>query len=375
MKKVGRQVLFLKTTDKNPRNGEGSFVRLENGSIMFVFTQYYGDSWGDHAIARLATCYSSDEGESWSEPVSLIEKDEEARNIMSVSLLRLQNGNIGLLYLRKSDSENGVVCLPMFCYSSDEGKTFSEPICCVDEHGYYVINNDRMIQLKNGRIIAPLADAGKGTSKLTSAKIRFIYSDDNGYSWYFTDVKIRSSFGDKSGLMEPGIFELDDGRLWTYIRTAYGHQYQSFSSDNGETWTAPVPNLYFTSPDSPMLIKHVKNYVLSIFNPLGYNCLSGLCEKWGSPKRTPYICAVSKDGGHSFDSTGKSFSNGTMSNFADCCVFLEDDMTNSYCYPSIIETKDGFLVAYYHSNGTNVCLNSTKITKVTWTELEEAIDK
>ena len=34
------------------------------------------------------------------------------------------------------------------------------------------------------------------------------------------------------------------------------------------------------------------------------------------------------------------------------------------------ETEDGFLVAYYHSNGTGVCLNSTKITKITYNEIE-----
>lgn len=107
MKKIGREVLFLGTSEDNPRNGEGSFVRISDGTIMFAFTQYYGNSWGDHAIARLAAVYSYDDGETFSKPVSLIEKDENAMNIMSVSLLRLQNGNIGLLYLRKSASENG----------------------------------------------------------------------------------------------------------------------------------------------------------------------------------------------------------------------------------------------------------------------------
>ena len=52
------------------------------------------------------------------------------------------------------------------------------------------------------------------------------------------------------------------------------------------------------------------------------------------------------------------------------CYLLEDDTTNSYCYPTIIEVDDGFLVAYYHSNGTNMCLNSTKITKVRFEELD-----
>ena len=375
MKKVGRQVLFLETSKKNPRNGEGSFVRLADGKIMFVFTQYYGDSWGDNAIARLAATYSSDDGETWSEPSCLMEKDENAMNIMSLSLIRLKNGKIGLLYLRKSLDNGGVVCLPFFCTSSDEGKTFSKPVCCVSEYEYFVVNNDRIIQLRSGRIIFPIADHGKETSRFEGGKIRFSYSDDCGESWHLTEVKLRSPYRDKTELQEPGIFELDDGRLWAYVRTAYGHQYQSFSSDNGVTWSHVAPNFYFTSPDSPMLVKRVNDRVISIFNPVGFSCLSELKEKWGSPKRTPYVCAVSFDGGLSFDSSGKSFSNGEMSNFVDNCVLLEDDTTNSYCYPSVIETNDGFLVAYYHSNGSDVCLNSTKIIKVTWREVQEAIDK
>ena len=35
MKKVGRQVHFIPTGKNNPRNGEGSFIRLKNNSILF----------------------------------------------------------------------------------------------------------------------------------------------------------------------------------------------------------------------------------------------------------------------------------------------------------------------------------------------------
>lgn len=381
MKKIGKQVLFLETSESNPRNGEGSFIRLKDQAIMFVFTQYYGDSWLDHATARLAACYSYDEGESWSEPYVLIEKKENELNIMSASLFRLSNGNIGLLYITKTEDEDKrILYSPTFCYSSDEGKSWSEPKFCTGERGLFCLNNDRVIRMKNGRIIVPVSYHGKGFrfgewDDFHPGVIRLLYSDDDGASWTVTDEKIRSPYNDKTQCQEPGIFELDDGRLWVYFRTAYGHQYQSFSEDGGETWSAAAPNLYFTSPDSPMLIKRVGKYVFSIFNPNGYNCMNTLIEEWNSPKRTPYVCAVSKDGGLSFDSTGKTSANGKMSDFAKNCVLLEDDTSNSYCYPAVIETNNGFLVAYYHSNGSKVCLNCTKIIKVTFEELENAISQ
>ena len=101
MKVIGKRVHALPPKNGNPRNGEGSFVRLESGRIMYLFTQFCGTSRTDSASSRLAACYSDDDGESWSEPIPFLEKPEGALNIMSVSLLTLQNGEIGLLFLQK----------------------------------------------------------------------------------------------------------------------------------------------------------------------------------------------------------------------------------------------------------------------------------
>ena len=62
MKHIGREVLFLAAGEENPRNGESTMIRLKDGKILFVYTQYYGDSWEDHAIAHLCACLSHDEG-------------------------------------------------------------------------------------------------------------------------------------------------------------------------------------------------------------------------------------------------------------------------------------------------------------------------
>ena len=66
MKTIGREVHFLKTGAGNPRNGEGSFIRLLDGRILYAYTKYYGESGSDEATARIEAIYSADEGESWS---------------------------------------------------------------------------------------------------------------------------------------------------------------------------------------------------------------------------------------------------------------------------------------------------------------------
>ncbi len=78
---------------------------------------------------------------------------------------------------------------------------------------------------------------------------------------------------------------------------------------------------------------------------------------------------MSRDGGLSFVDASKTFGNGGFDEFVENCYLIEDDRSNSYCYPAILEVADGFIVAYYHSNNTDVCLNSTKMIKVRFDEL------
>ena len=369
MKQIGREVCFLKTGEKNPRNGECSFLRLRDGRIMCLYTKYYGDDWTDHAIARLEAIYSSDEGESWSESTILLEKDEEALNFMSASLIRLNNGDLGIVYLRKSIKDKKLLCMPYFVRSADEGKTFSSPISCFSEDGYYVVNNDRVIRLKNGRILIPAAYHGESGRRLQAGMLTVCYSDDDGRTFHQSENFVRSPYNDDTQLQEPGLYELPDGRIWMFCRTAYGYQYQCFSDDGGKSFGGVMPAFRFTSPDSPLQVRTIHGKTVAIFNPIGYHCLREDYENWKSPKRTPFVLAVSDDGGLSFIDMNSSFRDGGFRSFSAKCRLLESDTQNSYCYPAIIETKDGFLTAYYHSDNTPICLNGTKITKIYLNEM------
>ena len=58
-------VLKLTPGTDNPRNSEGDFITLKDGSILFVYTHYTGISSSDHATAYLAGRFSHDKGKSW----------------------------------------------------------------------------------------------------------------------------------------------------------------------------------------------------------------------------------------------------------------------------------------------------------------------
>src|ERR1043166_7789523 len=273
-------VLQLDPSPTNGRNSEATFVRLKNGRILLAWSKFIGANHSDFGAGVIAARWSDDGGRTgWSTDRVLVKKDRAATNVMSPSLLRLQDGRIALLYLRKV----GVgVCMPWMCFSKDECETFSEPKKVIQADAYYVINNDRVIQLRNGRIIMPVGfHRYRGPHEFKSMKrlpgdtathyprglepflqnpaiILFYFSDDGGNTWLESLTNFYHCLPDGSGLEEPGMIELKNGTLWCWQRTGHiGHQYrqyrqwQSFSKDKGLTWSQPEPS-QFRSPCSPI---------------------------------------------------------------------------------------------------------------------------
>ena len=130
MKTIGYEVSMLAPGENNPRNGEGTFLRLRDGGILYAYSRYLGASWDDHADADIAGIVSYDEGETWSEPRILQAHDALSSNFMCPSLLRMENGDVGLVYLRKyrddlDDVENGFSPRPFlipYCLSAPPTK-------------------------------------------------------------------------------------------------------------------------------------------------------------------------------------------------------------------------------------------------------------
>lgn len=380
MKKVGKQVLFLNTSVGNLRNGEGTMLRLTDGRIMFAYTKYFGADWQDHCSADIAACYSEDEGESWTEPEIIIRKPLDAENIMSPSLMRLPDGGVGIIYLRKDMQDDmGYTCMPVFSRSDDEGRTWENATPCGLPLGYYCAINDGALVTKDGKIMLAVSYHGprydvwkkmKNPPKNCPAEIHFTVSEDSGKTWHEQLKVLKSPYEmDEVGLSEPGIYEHDNGDLWVYMRTGLGHQYQSIYTKKENSWTPVEVNVRFTTPDAPMRVKRVGDYVVAVYNPIAYNCLREEREIWENPKRTPIVVSLSKDDGRSFNYRNARITGPCTGEMVNNTYLLEDDMKESYCYPSILEVRDGFLVSYYHSNGTGICLNSSKMVKVYYSEL------
>lgn len=346
--------LMLSPSDDNPRNSEGDFIELKDGRVLFVYTHFTGGA-GDHATAHLAGRFSSDGGETWDEEDTVIIPYDGGRNIMSVSLLRLQDGSIALLYLKKVEVDE---CIPMFLRSTDEAKTWTEPVACItDPLGYYVVNNDRLVQLESGRLLIPAArHVLKGqVDTFDPGQALCAISDDNGATWRLSESLLSAPASVRSGLQEPLVLELLDGRVLMLCRTSDGAQYRSLSEDGGVTWSTPEKT-NLLSPTSPATVERIpgKEDLLLVWND------HTDVDDTRRGKRTPLRAAISKDDGHTWHVVK------TLENLAD----------GWYCYIAMDFVGDHVLLGYCagdrrEENG----LQTTKIARLTLDSLYENFDE
>ncbi len=363
MKKIGREVLFLPVKPGNPRNGEGAFLRLNDGRIMHFYTKYDGNRWDDHCLADIVAIFSNDEGETWGNERVIVSKAGKYGNNMCPAPVRMANGNIGLVFC-SHDTIDG--CIPQFMYSEDDGSTWSEPVVIPgNTEEYYVLENQHTIVLSTGRVLIPanrheFVTKPDGTKTISyHGKMLFFASDDNGRTWstLSEEYDIPNPEMSATGLQETMVYERLDGSLRAFSRTDMLCQYESTSTDGGKTWSTPKPNKFFSSPDAPMLMGRAGNKLVAVFNPIpkytsrGIGANSGhASDNWG---RTPFIIAVSEDDGKTFPRI----------------YYLEDDLTNGYCYPAIFDGGNYILVSYYHSDGAGVPLQAEKMVKIDYSEL------
>ena len=307
-----------RTSENNVRNGEGDVIELSDGRLLMVYGEFLGGS--DHAPATLQGVVSSDHGRTW-EGKHTVQENIGGKNVMCVSLLRLAGSDMLMGFLRK-DREHSH-CTPFMRRSSDEGTTWSEPEPVVEvSERYHVVNNVRLVQMKGGRLLMP-ASVSENRTKLGDI---VFYSDDDGRTWSGSNVHpfLPES---KSGAQEPGVIELNGGRVMMWCRCDLGEIYRCYSEDACETF-GPWEPMGLKAPVSPAAIKRLPSTadLVCIFNN------HETPPEYWAVGRSPLTAAVSSDEGATWRIAGD----------------LEPDRTNSYCYTSVTFIPDNeVLLTYY----------------------------
>jgi Neuraminidase (sialidase) len=323
-------VLALPKNTYGYRSLPGSMVALKNGRILMAYTRMDENGRGDGSIAAR---YSPDLGKTWGDEFILIPKPKVLAGdyYCLPSLLRLANGQILLSYIYVSSLK------PLFGHnyyrrSDDEGKTWGDQLILTPHKGYNIMHNDKLVQLSNGRIIAPLehqlVDNGNDHGGYVSYTF---YSDDNGYSWWESDNIVNML---PVEAQEPHVVELKDGRLMMLMRTYNRYVARAYSEDKGNTWSKgePVPELRLPGNSSALNIKRIPStgdllLVRSVDSP---ESVPG--------RRTPFASVISKDDGKTWEHER----------------VIAGDSEDDYGYPSLLFVNDLALISYHWRDGLHV---------------------
>lgn len=313
--------IVFPATKSNPRYTEGSVVELNDGSLLFAVTEFFGTG-SDFAKAHIVGRQSMDGGRTWGKK-RILQKNTGGLNVMSATLRRLPAkgapDRIALFYLQKNSHSD----LDLYArYSTDECQTFSERILVTPNPGYHVVNNDRVTRLSNGRLLAPAASTPDVT-KVNHFTCRCYISDDEGLTWRAGKAAVDLP---KRGAMEPEVIELKDGRVLMIMRNQLGTISKSYSKDGGDTWSAPG-DLGLTAPEAPATLRRIPatGDLLLIWN----NTYTAGAGHGG--ERTPLTAAVSTDEGD----TWKNVRN------------LETNPKLTYSYTSLAFARDRAIMTYW----------------------------
>ncbi|MEO7599312.1 MAG: exo-alpha-sialidase [Opitutus sp.] len=356
-------VFTLPATVEHPRSSEGSFATLRSGRIIYCFSQFLGGN-SDFSPCRVVQIESDDEGRTWSQPHVLFSGAPKSLE-MSVSLLRLASGKLACFTLTK----HGLLdCRPYLRISDDDGATWSAPRSLLDVPGYFVMNNDRVIQTKTGRLIMPMAwhrglkSSDQGLTEAEGIDLRGIalwyYSDDEGATWKEAKTWWAIPVVSRTGLQEPGVVELADGSLLSWARTDQGSQYGFRSRDIGQTWTAPQP-LTLRSPAAPASIVRLpgsSDLLAAYIDHSGQFSSEPPREPYR--RRTPLVAAISSDGGVTWETR----------------KLIEGDPRGNYNYVAIHFTADAALFAYWCNSSDPAFTTQMKIRRLSLARLTERAD-
>lgn len=219
------------TTDQ--RFETTDIIQLQSGVLMAIL----GNSFDNPNKTFVFKSYSYNNGVTWTSPQDL-KLPFTGYKFTFCNLFKVRS-RLYLVLNRvagcKGTIEGGI---PAICHSDDEGATWSKPRLLLRgrEREIVIINSRNITVTKTGRIIIPVRYGQFGTSPF---RVNVIYSDNNCRNWVESPNSFTGVNTTEAKFVEPSIGQLKDGRLIMLIRTALGHIYKSYSSDNGTTWSVP----------------------------------------------------------------------------------------------------------------------------------------
>ena len=311
----------------------GGMIELKDGTLL--------------SVAGAGRSISRDGGETWTErePIYDVEGRQLEGGLVSlfpphtgwqfkgIRLLRLKSGGIGG-FGGGSDQTKPYGTTPWFTRSDDEGKTWSKPVRVAEPYNNGIMHGAAALT-STGRIVASVYDSiGQRHRRRSEAPFRdqlvkvghhgyedamcycwAQYSDDEGETWHPNEAKgvwatggelfvtLDGSAGGHYSCEEPDVVEVSPEHLLMILRTSLGRLFQSWSSDDGGTWSQPEATTLASSRSPAALARFPgTNDLLIIWNQ------SSADEIESGMQRHRLSSAVSKDGGETWQRGRNVFS-------------------------------------------------------------------
>lgn len=317
-----------------PGQCHASSVCLVPGGFLVAWFQ------GDHEGAAnseiwLSTGYDND----WSAPVVASAGLAPCWN----PVLHVQQTGRILLYFKVGASISS--WQTFVAHSDDAGSTWSWPreLVAGDRGGRGPVRTPPL-RLRSGRLLAGASTEAWGDRPQWDAFVDV--SDDDGLTWRRSaDVSFERDTNFGPGVIQPTLWQSEDGTVHLLARSSAGHLVASSSRDEGETWSpgtlSSVPN-----NNSGVSACAVEGRVFLAHNPVSGD--------WAA--RAPLVVSVSDDDGRSWqhwatletslDEPTARDREGGSSGFAPADTGVLTSGDNEFSYPTLLSTPRGLAVTY-----------------------------
>lgn len=267
--------------------------------------------------------YSRRNENGWSKPSSVC-YNKHIPHWNPVLFLR-ENGEIMLFFKvgKKIPSWRTFVSI-----STDGGKTFGKPRELVegDRSGGRGPVKNKCLRLSDGRVLAPASTENHGWNCFVDT------SFDDGISW--TKGKkiqtertapilnsLNSYTSNLIPMIQPTLWESENGKVHMLTRTPVGKAYRSDSDDYGQTWCQAYPTVLPNNNSGLDVVKTPDGNLYLISNPVS--------ENWG--ERSPLTIQKSCDNGVSWETL----------------ITLEEEKLDSeFSYPAMVYMNGSLYISY-----------------------------
>ena len=290
------EYITLASQELAHRNLYPTIDLLEDGTLFCVWTVM--ERVGEKNI-NIVGAFSVDHGKTWSRPVNIIKSPDMDFDPSTV----VAGKRIIVTSTTRPPTNKMSTSITLATRSEDSGRTWSELYQISMNHRYTCGKIHRALQIRNGWLLMPyswdrILETG---SEMTSEgqmdmAIGMMISKDNGLTWFNSaDAYAKTKKGKDGaidGVDEPAIVELNDGTIYTLLRTGNDYLWESRSRDNGLTWDVPTPSPLFgrNAPAALHKITGDRGEIVVIWNkskvrnPLCAALSNDNCKSWSQPR-------------------------------------------------------------------------------------------